>query len=384
MKLLHLGDLHLGKSLLDFDLIDDQEYMLNQILNIIKERNIDGVLLAGDIYDKAIPSEAATRLLDYFLNSLSKMGTKTFLISGNHDSDERLNFGSALFESNNIFISAKYDGTLYKQPLNDDYGSINIYLLPFVKASYVKRFFPEAEIETYEDAVKTVIQNANIDTSVRNVIVAHQFVMGHSDPETAGSEGLGTQTVGLVEKIGYDCFDAFDYVALGHIHAPQQVGRETVRYSGSMLKYSLSEHKNKKSAPIITLGPKGEVDIELVPLIPKRDLRLITGTLKNLLDSKNVVSQDDYLYVKLTDEEMYENVMNIFQQTYPRTLKVEYDNSWMKEITNVDISILSEKKPFMEIINEFYNEIYGMDIPEDEIEVMKEAAKEAGLLNETN
>ena len=215
MRLIHLGDLHLGKSLGDFDLIEDQRYILDRILEIVDKNDIDGVLIAGDVYDRAIPSEAATNLLDYFLKSLAERNVKTFMISGNHDSDDRLNYGSSLFAANQIYISAQFKGSLYKQTVNDEYGEVNIYLLPFVKASQVRHFFPEEKIENYDAAVRTILQRAEIDFEKRNVIVAHQFVAGKGiDPELGGSEGAGTMSVGLVEKIGYDCFDGFDYAAL--------------------------------------------------------------------------------------------------------------------------------------------------------------------------
>lgn len=251
MRFLHLGDLHLGKSLGDFDLIGDQKYILDQMLAVIRERTVDAVLIAGDVYDKAIPSEAATNLLDYFLCRLAEAGVKTFLISGNHDSDDRLNYRSRLFQDNQIFISSVFRGKLEKYTVEDEQGEVDVYLLPFVKASQVRHYFPDAKIDSYDDAVRVIIEHAHLDRQKRNVIVAHQFVAGRSeDPVLAGSESFGTQSVGLVEKISYDCFDPFDYVALGHIHSPQKVGREEVRYAGSPLKYSLSEVNHIKICAI--------------------------------------------------------------------------------------------------------------------------------------
>jgi len=379
MKLLHLGDLHLGKSLGDFDLIKDQRFILEQVLEIVEKQAVDAVLLAGDIYDKAIPSEAATRLLDEFLLKLSKSGAKTYIISGNHDSDDRLNYGSRLFEANNIFISALFDGTLAKQTLQDEYGEVNIYLLPFVKASQVRFFYPEAKIESYDDAVRTIIENAGIDTTKRNVLVAHQFVAGKSeDTVCGGSESISTLNVGLVERIGSDCFDEFDYVALGHIHSPQRVGREAVRYSGSLLKYSVDEANNDKSLPLITLGEKDEVVIDLIPLKPMRDLRHIKGKLKDLLDPANVTGEEDFIYVTLTDEDIINDAMGIIQMTYKNCVKLDYDNSRTREVGQVDISKVAESKSFEEIICDFYKLIYGCDINDEEMSLMKEAAKEAG------
>jgi exonuclease SbcD len=383
MKLLHLGDLHLGKSLGDFDLIEDQRYILEQILELAKSRNVDGVIIAGDVYDRAIPSEAATRLLDEFLTKLAEQKVAVYMISGNHDSDERLNFGSSFFETNDIYISAKFNGKLYCKTVKDEFGEVNLYLLPFVKASQVRHFYQEAKIDNYEDAVKTIIEAANIDTGKRNVLVSHQFVAGNNaDPELSGSEGVATQSVGLVEKIGYGCFDDFDYVALGHIHSPQRVGREEVRYAGSPIKYSLSEVNNEKSVPIITLGQKGDVNIELVPLKPMRNMRHIKGTMDKLLDKANISSPDDYIYVTLTDEEIVNDSMGIFQQYYPRTLKIDYENSHTREIQQVDISKITENKTFPELIGEFYSMIYSREISDEEMRVMCDVAKKVGVMTD--
>ena len=385
MKFLHLGDLHLGKALGDFDLMQDQKYMLEQILEIIKKEVVDAVLIAGDVYDKSIPSEAATNLLDFFINELSKLNIRTYIVSGNHDSDDRLNYGSMLFESNNIFISAKFDGILHRYEIGSGENAVNVFLLPFVKASQVKHFYPDAEIETYDDAVRTVIDNAEIDTSECNVLVAHQFVAGKGeDPALSGSESVATQSVGLVEKIGYDCFDKFDYVALGHIHSPQRVGRDEVRYSGSPLKYSLSEVNNEKTVPIITIEGKEKVKIELVPLKPMRDLRHIRGELKELLDERNVKSPEDFIYATLTDEEVINDAMGIFQQVYPNTVKIDYDNSHTREIEQVDISRIAENKTFSELIGDFYSLMYGCEITDEEMEIMRMAAKEAGVVDEAD
>ena len=385
VKFLHLGDLHLGKALGDFDLIQDQKYMLEQILEIIRNEAVDAVLIAGDVYDKSIPSEAATNLLDFFINELSKLNIRTYIVSGNHDSDDRLNYGSMLFESNNIFISAKFDGILHRYEIGSGENAVNVFLLPFVKASQVKHFYPDAEIETYDDAVRTVIDNAEIDTSECNVLVAHQFVAGKGeDPALSGSESVATQSVGLVEKIGYDCFDKFDYVALGHIHSPQRVGRDEVRYSGSPLKYSLSEVNNEKTVPIITIEGKEKVKIELVPLKPMRDLRHIRGELKELLDERNVKSPEDFIYATLTDEEVINDAMGIFQQVYPNTVKIDYDNSHTREIEQVDISRIAENKTFSELIGDFYSLMYGCEITDEEMEIMRMAAKEAGVVDEAD
>lgn len=385
MKLLHLGDLHIGKSVCDFHMIEDQKYILEQILDLIEKHGIDAVLVAGDVYDKSIPSEEAVRLLDWFLCRLAERNTETFLISGNHDSDERLHFGSSLFEANKIHISAKYDGAVYKRVLQDEFGKVNIYLLPFVKASQVRYFYPEENITSYEDAVKAALAHGDIDPSERNILVAHQFVAGKSEePRLGGSEGAATINVGTIEKIGVDCFDDFDYVALGHIHSPQKIGRDTVRYSGSLLKYSLSEADNTKSVPVVTLEEKGQVSVDLIELKPLRDMRHLKGRMDQLLNPKNIVAPEDYIYVTLTDDDPVDNVMGIFQQYYPNTMKIVYDNAHTREVQQVDITNITQEKSYPQLISDFYRMMYGCDISDEELQMMKEAAKEAGVIDETD
>lgn len=384
MRFIHLGDLHIGKSVNDFNMIDDQKYILDQILDIIDKNEVDGALLAGDIYDKPIPTEDAVSLLDYFINELVKRNVKTFIISGNHDSDERLNFGSNLFEKSQVYIFSKYEGELFKQTLKDEFGNINIYMMPFIKASQVKHFYEDEEILSYDSAVKVVLKHTEINKSERNIIIAHQFVAGKSgNPECGGSESIATQNVGNVEIIGTDCFDDFDYVALGHIHSPQKLERETIRYSGSPLKYSLNEVNKDKSVPIITLGEKGNIDVDLVELKPLRDMRRIKGRLEQLLAPENIVSTDDYLQVTLTDEIPEPNAYNIFRAYYPNIMKLDYENSHTIENENVEITPLTKNKSFEEIISDFYKLKYNEEIPTEELQIMLEIAREAGVGNET-
>lgn len=385
MKFLHLGDLHIGKSVNDYSMAQDQKYILEQILAIAQEQKIDGVLIAGDVYDKAVPSEEAVRLFDYFICELADRQIKTFIISGNHDSDERLHFGSALFASSGIYISSKYEGVLKRYSLEDEHGKVNIYLLPFVKASQVKHFFPEMEIDSYDKAVRAVLDETDIDEGERNILVAHQFVAGKSaEPELGGSENAAVQNIGTVEKVGADCFDAYDYVALGHIHSPQRVGRDEVRYSGSPLKYSLSEIDNKKSVPVITLGQKGEVSIELIPLEPLREMRHLKGRLEQLLDKKNIISPEDYIYVTLTEEHPIPDAISIIRQYYPNTMKIDYENTHTREMGDIEMSQVMRERTFQELILDFYGMMYGCEISEEEMKVMSEVAREAGVANETD
>ncbi len=396
MKFLHLGDLHLGKSLGDFDLIDDQRYLLDQVIQICLDRQIGQILIAGDVYDKSIPSEAAVELLDCFLRRLNEQGIRTFIISGNHDSDERLNFGSVLLESQGIHIASKFQGEMKKCVLKDAYGPVNVYLLPFVKASQVRHYFPEDKIENYEDAFRAVIAHTDINKQERNVIVAHQFVVSDRKPGTAdsgsisedpvlsGSEGISVLNVGTVEKIGSSCFEDFDYAALGHIHSGQQIGRSEVRYSGSLMKYSLSEADGVKRIPVIELAEKGRITIETVDLHPVRDLRHIKGKLDRLLDPQYVTGQNDFIYATLTDEEPVDNAMSIFQQVYPNTVKIDYDNAHMRELANMEVQAASDKKPFSEMVSEFYARMYGCPISDEELTILLDVAGEAGVIDETD
>lgn len=362
-------------------MIEDQRHLLEQIPALIEKHGIDAVLLAGDIYDKAVPSEEAVRLLNDFLRWLSDCNVDTFLISGNHDSDERLDFGSSLFEKNRIYIYTKYDGHIYKKTCEDAFGKVNIFLLPFVKASQVRHFYPEDKIESYQDAVKAALAHTQIDPAERNILVAHQFVAGAGgDPQMAGSESAAVLHVGMVEKVSADCFDEFDYVALGHIHSPQKVGRETVRYAGSLLKYSLSEVNNRKSVPIITCGEKGETGIELVQLQPLRDMRHLKGKMAQLLDRKNIVSPDDYIYVTLTDEEPVNDAMAVFQQYYPNTMKIVYDNSHTRKKQDAETVQILPDKTYPELISDFYRMMYGCEISEEELRLMEKIAKEANVI----
>ncbi len=403
MKFLHLGDLHLGKSLGEYDLIDDQRYILDQILDDIrkektrlpefdnakrgfpgKESEDIALLIAGDVFDKSIPSEAAVNLFDYFLGRLAEEKISTFVISGNHDSDDRLNFGSRFFENSRIYISAVFDGRMKPYRLTDAFGEIDVWLLPFVKASQVRHFYPDEKIENYEDAVRVILEHADIDEKRRNILVAHQFVVSEKgmDPHTAGSEGISVQSVGLVEKVGSGVFESFDYVALGHIHAPQKVGREEIRYAGSPLKYSLSEANSDKSVPVINMQEKGNIRISLLPLKPVRDLRHIKGPMKKLLDPENVTAPEDYIYATLTDDEPVSEVMGIFRQTYPNMVRLDYDNKHTRQIEQVDLSVIAVQQPFSVTIAEFYEKMYGCEISEEELKIMEQIAGKAGVANE--
>lgn len=384
MIFFHLGDLHIGRNLGSISLIDDQKYILNQIVELAKEKKADALLISGDVYDRAIPSEAAVEVLDGFLAGCVKAGLRVFLISGNHDSDERLNFGSSLFDASGIHICSKFDGSLKKITLSDEFGAVNVYLLPFVKASQVRHFFPEAEIPDYDAAVRQAITTGNVDPAQRNILLAHQFVTD-SDGKLAlsGSESQSVQNVGTVEVIHADAFAPFDYTALGHIHSSQTVGSEHVRYSGSPLKYSKSEAHSAKTVTMITLGEKGDVRIDELPLYPMRDVRLLKGLDTELLRPDQITDTDDYIYVTLTNKELIPNAMDLFQTYYPNTVSIEYDQSdYYAE--NTDFAADVENRTFMELVADFFSDVYHMELTADQRKILEETAKEAGVLYEAD
>ena len=350
MRFLHLSDLHLGKRVNEFSMLEDQAYILKEILNIIDEQKVEAVLIAGDVYDKVIPSAEAVRLLDDFLTRLAARELPVFLISGNHDSAERVAFGSRLMSSRQIYLSPVFESDVEPVTISDRYGEINIYMLPFVKPSLVKRVYPEEEIITYQDAVNAAVQHMQIDTDKRNILLAHQFVTGAA---RCDSEEL---SVGGLDDVDASIFDGFDYVALGHLHGPQKIGKETVRYSGTPLKYSFSEANQKKAAVIVDVEEKGKINIQQIPFLPKHDMREIRGTYMEVtaLDFYKDMKTDDYLHITLTDEEDIPDAIGKLRTIYPNIMKLSYDNLRTRAAVTVRGTAEVEEKSPMELLKEFY------------------------------
>ena len=350
MRFLHLSDLHLGKRVNEISMLEDQAYILKEILNIIDEQKVEAVLIAGDVYDKVIPSAEAVRLLDDFLTRIAARELPVFLISGNHDSAERVAFGSRLMSSRQIYLSPVFESDVEPITISDRYGEINIYMLPFVKPSLVKRVYPEEEIITYQDAVNAAVQHMQIDTDKRNVLLAHQFVTGAA---RCDSEEL---SVGGLDDVDASIFDGFDYVALGHLHGPQKIGKETVRYSGTPLKYSFSEANQKKAAVIVDVEEKGKINIQQIPFLPKHDMREIRGTYMEVtaLDFYKDMKTDDYLHITLTDEEDIPDAIGKLRTIYPNIMKLSYDNLRTRAAVTVRGTAEVEEKSPMELLKEFY------------------------------
>ena len=350
MKLIHLSDLHIGKRVHEVSMIEDQEYILTKILHIIDDEKPDAVLIAGDVYDKSVPSAEAVTLFDDFLCRLAKRSVPVMIISGNHDSPERLAFGGRLLENTGIHISPVYDGKLSPITLEDRNGSVDFWLLPFIKPIHARRFFPEETIETYTDAVRAALSAAPLDPQRRNVLITHQFVTGAA---TCESEEL---SVGGSDNVDASVFDAFDYVALGHIHGPQNIGTNRIRYCGTPLKYSFSEAGHYKSVTVAELGEKGDLTLRTLPLIPKRDLRQIRGTFAQLTDPEHYrhAEKEDYLHIVLTDEEDVPEAVGKLRLIYPNILKLSYDNTRTREDQTVgDAGDVKTRSP-LELFGELY------------------------------
>ena len=322
MKCIHLSDLHLGKRVNGFSMLDDQRDILDKILGIVKTEAPQAVLIAGDVYDKPVPPAEAVELFDSFLVCLSEMGTEVFVISGNHDSPERIAFGGRLMEAKGVHMSPVYDGEVSPVVLEDAFGQIAFYMLPFVKPAHVRHAFPEESIESYTDAVQTAVSHMAPDPARRNVLITHQFVTGG---ERCESE---ERSVGGADNVDASVFAPFDYVALGHLHGPQQVERAHIRYCGTPLKYSFSEKDHQKSVTVVELEEKGVVHIRTVPLTPLHDLRQIRGSYAALTLRENYLGTavEDYLQVVLTDEEDVPGAIGRLRSIYPNIMKLDYDN----------------------------------------------------------
>jgi exonuclease SbcD len=350
MKFFHLSDLHIGKRVNEVSMIEDQEYILHQILEKIDAIQPEAVLISGDVYDKSVPSAEAVTLFDDFLCSLAERKRKVFIISGNHDSAERLAFGGRLMENRGIYLSPVYDGNIQPITLEDECGSIHVWMLPFVKPAHVKRFFPEEIIESYTDACAAAIKHMAMDPSQRNVLLTHQFVTGSA---TCDSEEI---SVGGTDNVDAAVFADFDYVALGHIHGPQNIGSERIRYCGTPLKYSFSEAAHNKSITVVELGQKNQLCVDTVPLNPLRDMRQIRGSYDEITAKSfyQDTAVEDYLQITLTDEEDVPEAVSRLRVIYPNLMKLDYDNTRTRSAAVIDGAVDVQKKSQLQLFGELY------------------------------
>ena len=381
MRFLHLADLHIGKRVNGFSMIEDQKFVFEQVYNVIENEKIDGIIMAGDIYDKPVPSAEAVKLFDEMLTRLVSINLPIFVISGNHDSAERIGFGSDILSAAKVYMSRVYNGNLQKIELEDDYGKINVYLLPFIKPATVKNIYKEAEIKDYDDALEYVLSQEKIDKTKRNVIVSHQFVTGALRSE---SEEV---SVGGLDNVSVENYEAFDYVALGHIHRAQQMGRESARYAGTLLKYSFSEEKHNKSMTIVDLKEKGNIEIKEIPVKPLHDLKTIKGKCRKITSEEfyKELKKEDYYRAVLTDEDDILNAIGKLKSIYPNLMSMEYDNTRTRSYSVVDNVETGETKSPLDYFEEFFEKQNGRKMSEKQrnylLEILGEAREES---HETN
>ena len=368
MKCIHLSDLHIGKKVNEFSILEDQAYILTKIINIIDEQNVEAVFIAGDVYDKPVPPIDAINLFDDFLVRLSKRNLKVFIISGNHDSAERLAFGGRLMNQSGIYVSPIYHGDIQPITIQDDYGDLNVYLLPFIKPAHVRHSL-EIEVSSYNEAVERAINHMSIDTTKRNVLLAHQFVTGaiRSDSEEI--------SVGGSDNVDAHLFKEFDYVALGHIHRPQKCIYDYIRYSGTPLKYSFSEANHHKSVTIINIQEKGNLSIEQIPLIPKRDMVELKGTYNELVAKsfyEHTTYQEDYVHITLTDEEDILDALAKLRVIYKNIMKLDYDNQRTRHQSELSLSDAVEEKTPYEHFSDFYEMMNGQSLNDEQSAFMQQ------------
>ena len=381
MRFLHLADLHIGTRVNGFSMREDQKFVFEQVYNVIENEKIDGIIMAGDIYDKPVPSAEAVKLFDEMLTRLVSINLPIFVISGNHDSAERIGFGSDILSAAKVYMSRVYNGNLQKIELEDDYGKINVYLLPFIKPATVKNIYKEAEIKDYDDALEYVLSQEKIDETKRNVIVSHQFVTGAMRSE---SEEV---SVGGLDNVSVENYEAFDYVALGHIHRAQQMGRESARYAGTLLKYSFSEEKHNKSMTIVDLKEKGNIEIKEIPVKPLHDLKTIKGKFSKITSEEfyKELKKEDYYRAVLTDEDDILNAIGKLKSIYPNLMSMEYDNTRTRSYSVVDNVETGETKSPLDYFEEFFEKQNGRKMSEKQrnylLEILGEAREES---HETN
>ena len=365
MKLIHLSDIHLGKRVNEFSMLEDQAHILKKILAVVDEEKPDGVLIAGDVYDKSVPSTEAVQLFDDFLVRLAKRKLSVFIISGNHDSPERLSFANRLIDAVGIHLAPVYNGVVEPITLSDEYGPVNVYMLPFIKPAHVRGFFPDTEITSYSDAVAAAIGRMNIDKTQRNVLITHQFVTG---AQRSDSEEL---SVGGTDNIGAEVFCDFDYVALGHIHGPQNMDSGRIRYCGSPLKYSFSEAAQQKSVTVAELKEKGTLEIHTVPLIPRRDMVELKGSYQQLTLREfyeNTTYQEDYTHITLTDEEDIPDAVAKLRTVYHNLMKLDYDNTRTRHSAAISGAENVETRSPIDLFAEFYELQNGLPMSAEQTE----------------
>lgn len=378
MKFFHLSDLHIGKQLHRYNLKEDQQVILKEVITYAKELRPDAIVIAGDIYDKSVPSAEAVNVFDEFLTDLSEITPEIpiLIISGNHDSPDRLKYASEILKRHHIYLAGNVperpEEHIEKVTLHDAYGEVDFYLLPFMKPAYVRNIFVDGTPETYSDAVKEIIKREKIDyKDKRNVLVSHQFYVGEKaeSPETCDSEVF---SVGGIDNVDIGSVKEFDYVALGHLHGAQCIGKPEIRYCGTLLKYSVSESTQNKSLTVVTLKAKGEKpEIENYPLHPLRDVRKKKGTLDEIIKEAQETEKDDYISITLTDEIDPYKPKEQLERIFSHILEIRVDNQRTRtKLKEMDEELVM-KDPFTSFA-EFYKEMQGREMNGEEETIMKE------------
>ncbi|WP_103981337.1 exonuclease SbcCD subunit D [Helcococcus massiliensis] len=378
MRFMHLADLHLGKNVNGYSLIKDQEYALDQIIKLLKKEDIDTLLIAGDIYQSSVPSIEATKLFSKFLSQLKDLKIRVLIISGNHDSSDRLAYANSFLKDSEIYISDTYGGQIECVRLEDEYGQINFYLFPYLKPSDVRPYFEE-KISSYEEAIRAVIDSIEINEEERNVILSHQFIL---NAELSDSEEI---YAGLLEAVSEKLYDKFDYVALGHIHKKQDFLGGKARYPGALLKFSATEANYDKSITIVDLKEKNNLRVEDFKIDYLRDMRIVKGLYKDIIEaSKNDESRNDYIHIELLDEDEIYDGFNQLRNIYPNIMTYKYKDRQVNVEDLEDFVENTDNKTPLDLFTEFYQTILGKEITEDKLEIVKNEIEEIWGNDESN
>lgn len=374
MKFIHLSDLHLGIRVNDFSFAEDQRYILERITGIIDMEKPDGIIIAGDIYDKTVPPAEAVAMFDDFISGIAKRNIRTFIISGNHDSAERVSFGSRIMDGSGIHFSPVYNGKISPVVMEDEFGKVNVYMLPFLRPSAVRAFFPDDDTDSYSSAVETAVRHLEIDPSERNILVTHQFVTGalRSDSEEV--------SVGGTDNVTAEIFSEFDYTALGHIHRPQNIGSERIRYCGTPLKYSFSEAGHKKSVTVIELLAKGELSLRTVELIPLRDMAELKGSYEELMSKsfyEGTSYTEDYVHITLTDESDVPDAVSKLRMVYKRLMKMDYDNARTRRQNIISGAAEVKETDPVKLFGEFFEAQNNIPLSAEQAAFAEDIIKEA-------
>ena len=398
MRLMHLADLHIGKRVNEYSMLEDQRYTLERVVGLVGERKVDAVLIAGDLYDKSTPSAEAVACVDWFLTALAQTGAQVLVCAGNHDSDERVAYGRTLLAGMGVHLSSVYRGQVAHVELSDEFGPVTFWLIPFLKPAQVRSWLLNRDESeggqgeggessgtttalSYSDALQAVVDSLPIDRGRRNVALSHQFVTAGSwMPDTSESE----MSVGGSENVDVSVYEPFDYVALGHLHRPQRVGRDTVRYSGSLLKYSLSEYNSPKSMPIVDLGPKGQVSVELIDMPYLHDLRRVKGQLEDILSPANLAKADcdDYVYAVLTDEVPPADAQQRLRAAFPNLMSVAFDNTRTRHEGSAGAQALEAAQQLspLELFDAFWQAQMGSDLDEEDRAAVQDAFEKVQVM----